>query len=210
MACGAFPIVTEIPSNREWIVDKQNGFLVPIDDEGILARKIIEAIRRPERRIEVSDKNRNCPESAHWETISKAARIQALVESVTPEKLYITLEDLRYIKDVVHVKEVVKGLMKLRNQVGLIARASSSYESEVDRFYNLQRGTVLSLRFLGIKRQPYLISSLFLFLQIMLHLSQYDIIYARDFHTVMVAFLPRLILRKKLVFEMNGIQMKRN
>jgi glycosyltransferase involved in cell wall biosynthesis len=120
--------------------------------------------------------------------------------------LYITLEDLSLHKgSVVHVKEVVKGLMKLRNQVGLIARASSSFESEVDRFYNLERGTVLSLRFLGIKRQPYLISSLFLFLHIMLHLSQYDIIYARDFHTVIVAFLPRLILRKKLVFEMNGI-----
>jgi glycosyltransferase involved in cell wall biosynthesis len=120
--------------------------------------------------------------------------------------LYITLEDLSLHKgSVVHVKEVVKGLMKLRNQVGLIARASSSFESEVDRFYNLERGTVLSLRFLGIKRQPYLISSLFLFLHIILHLSQYDIIYARDFHTVIVAFLPRLILRKKLVFEMNGI-----
>lgn len=77
MACGAFPIVTEIPSNREWIVDNQNGFLVPIDDEGILARKIIEAIRRPERMIEVSDKNRKVvQESAHWETIiSKTARI---------------------------------------------------------------------------------------------------------------------------------------
>jgi glycosyltransferase involved in cell wall biosynthesis len=77
MACGAFPIVTEIPSNREWIVDNQNGFLVPIDDEGILARKIIEAIRRPERMIEVSDKNRKVvQESARWETIiSKTGRI---------------------------------------------------------------------------------------------------------------------------------------
>jgi glycosyltransferase involved in cell wall biosynthesis len=77
MACGAFPIVTEIPSNREWIVDNQNGFLVPIDNEGILARKIIEAIRRPERMIEVSDKNRKVvQESARWETIiSKTGRI---------------------------------------------------------------------------------------------------------------------------------------
>jgi len=120
--------------------------------------------------------------------------------------LYITLEDLSLHKgSVVHVKEIVKGLTKLGNQVGLIARASSNFESEADRFYNLEHGTVLSLRFLGIKRQPYLISLFFLFLYLILHLPTYDVIYARDFHTVIVALLPRLVLRKRLVFEMNGI-----
>jgi glycosyltransferase involved in cell wall biosynthesis len=29
MACGLFPIVTDIPANREWIVDGENGRLVP-------------------------------------------------------------------------------------------------------------------------------------------------------------------------------------
>jgi len=120
--------------------------------------------------------------------------------------LYITLEDLSLHKgSVVHVKEIVKGLTRLGNQVGLIARASSNFESEADRFYNLEHGTVLSLRFLGIKRQPYLISLFFLFLYLILHLPTYDVIYARDFHTVIVALLPRLVLRKRLVFEMNGI-----
>lgn len=120
--------------------------------------------------------------------------------------LYITLEDLSLHKgSVVHVKEIVKGLTKLGNQVGLIARASSNFESELDRFYNLEHGTVLSLKFLGIKRQPYLISLFFLFLYLILHLPTYDVIYARDFHTVIVALLPRLALRKRLVFEMNGI-----
>ena len=45
MASGAFPIVTDIPSNREWISNGENGFLVPIDQERVLAEKIVEAIR---------------------------------------------------------------------------------------------------------------------------------------------------------------------
>ena len=77
MACGAFLIVTEIPPNQEWIVNDQNGFLVPVNNEGILARKIIEAIQHPERLKEVCKENRKVVgKSAHWETIiGKTARI---------------------------------------------------------------------------------------------------------------------------------------
>jgi len=45
MASGAFPIVTDIPANREWIVDGKNGFLFPIDEAGIFASRILDAIR---------------------------------------------------------------------------------------------------------------------------------------------------------------------
>jgi len=45
MAVGVFPIVTDITSNREWIRDGENGFLVPANDEQYLANKIIDAIR---------------------------------------------------------------------------------------------------------------------------------------------------------------------
>jgi glycosyltransferase involved in cell wall biosynthesis len=45
MGSGAFPIVTDIPANREWIVNGKNGFLVPTDEEGVLAKRIIDAIR---------------------------------------------------------------------------------------------------------------------------------------------------------------------
>jgi len=45
MGAGVFPIVTDIPSNREWISDGQNGFLFPVNDEKVLSRKIIDAIR---------------------------------------------------------------------------------------------------------------------------------------------------------------------
>jgi glycosyltransferase involved in cell wall biosynthesis len=45
MGSGAFPIVTDIPANREWISDGRNGFLVPVDRESFLAKRIIDAIR---------------------------------------------------------------------------------------------------------------------------------------------------------------------
>ncbi len=48
MASGAFPIVTDIASNREWVVNGKNGFLVSVEDERMLARRIIEAIRNRE------------------------------------------------------------------------------------------------------------------------------------------------------------------
>jgi glycosyltransferase involved in cell wall biosynthesis len=44
MGSGAFPVVTDIPANREWIIDGKNGFLIPIDKAGILASKILNAI----------------------------------------------------------------------------------------------------------------------------------------------------------------------
>jgi len=43
MACGIFPVCTDIPANREWIDDGINGFLVPIDSPAKLAEKILEA-----------------------------------------------------------------------------------------------------------------------------------------------------------------------
>ncbi|MBI4723286.1 MAG: glycosyltransferase family 4 protein [Candidatus Stahlbacteria bacterium] len=47
MACGAFPIVSDIPGNREWIIDGENGYLVPIDNPKYLADKIVKALRNP-------------------------------------------------------------------------------------------------------------------------------------------------------------------
>ncbi|AEA44155.1 glycosyltransferase family 4 protein [Fluviicola taffensis] len=42
MACGAFCIATDIPANRQWIQDGENGFLVQINDVEGLANRILE------------------------------------------------------------------------------------------------------------------------------------------------------------------------
>ncbi|MBM4340283.1 MAG: glycosyltransferase family 4 protein [Deltaproteobacteria bacterium] len=49
MGAGVFPIVTDIPANREWIEDGKNGFLFPVNDENILARRVLDAIRDKEK-----------------------------------------------------------------------------------------------------------------------------------------------------------------
>ena len=50
MACGAFPVATDIPANRAWIEPGQNGLLLPCLDADGLAQKIIEALRQPDWR----------------------------------------------------------------------------------------------------------------------------------------------------------------
>jgi L-malate glycosyltransferase len=67
MASGAFPIVTDIPSNREWIHNGENGFLVPTQDERGLADRIIEAIRNPELVEKMRGRNQEMiREKAYW------------------------------------------------------------------------------------------------------------------------------------------------
>jgi L-malate glycosyltransferase len=57
MASGAFPVVTDIAANKEWITDGMNGFLVPIDDETSLAHKIIQSLRNKGLTEEARQKN---------------------------------------------------------------------------------------------------------------------------------------------------------
>jgi glycosyltransferase involved in cell wall biosynthesis len=81
MASGAFPIVTDIASNREWISDGENGFLVPLDDEKFLAERIVKAIRNKDLREKSRDSN-FCliREKALWPvTIAKTKEIYKMV-----------------------------------------------------------------------------------------------------------------------------------
>lgn len=50
MACGLFPVATDIPANREWIVDGENGRLVPPGEATRLAVAIIDSWRDAELR----------------------------------------------------------------------------------------------------------------------------------------------------------------
>ncbi|MEK7214073.1 MAG: glycosyltransferase, partial [Chloroflexota bacterium] len=47
-AVGVVPVVSDIPANREWIVNGQNGFLAPPADAGALAEAIHAALTQSE------------------------------------------------------------------------------------------------------------------------------------------------------------------
>jgi len=50
MATGRPVVVTDIPANREWIRNEENGVLVPVGDAGALARALAWLAEDPERR----------------------------------------------------------------------------------------------------------------------------------------------------------------
>lgn len=58
MACGAFPVVSDIPANREWIDDGVNGLLFPCRDAAALAARLCEALADPARREAAATHNR--------------------------------------------------------------------------------------------------------------------------------------------------------
>ena len=59
LACGAFPVVSDIPANREWIdPKKRNGLLVPLDDDRALAEALHLAIQDCELRRTAAEYNR--------------------------------------------------------------------------------------------------------------------------------------------------------
>jgi glycosyltransferase involved in cell wall biosynthesis len=64
MACGCFPIVTDLPGNRAWINQRENGILVPSGNFKLLANEISEAHERNIWRATVIKKNRAFVETA--------------------------------------------------------------------------------------------------------------------------------------------------
>ncbi len=45
MACGLPCVVSNVPSLMEWIKDGENGFVVPCNDNEVLAERIIELLK---------------------------------------------------------------------------------------------------------------------------------------------------------------------
>ena len=67
MACGAFPVATDIAANRVWVESGKNGFLYPCRDVDRLADRIVEALRRPDWHRSVMAQNRDIIHSkASW------------------------------------------------------------------------------------------------------------------------------------------------
>jgi alpha-maltose-1-phosphate synthase len=119
--------------------------------------------------------------------------------------LYLTLEDLSLHKgSVVHIKEVIGSLRERGHRVGLMARASAQVEV-ADQFYNLGGKSPFLKDCSQSGKGSYAVSAVLLFLYLLKVLAGYDVIYARDYHTVIIALLPRILWKKKLVFEINGL-----
>jgi len=57
MAAGCFPIVSDLPTQREWIRDGVNGFTVPLHHPEILAARIEQALADPELRASAAAHN---------------------------------------------------------------------------------------------------------------------------------------------------------
>ena len=58
MACGCFPIVTDLPGNRSWIKHKENGVLVESENNQKLADEIIWAFQNTALRQKAIFENR--------------------------------------------------------------------------------------------------------------------------------------------------------
>lgn len=68
MACGMFPIVSDLPANNEWINDEKNGFILKDCSEESLYRLMKEAIKDEELLIKASELNKSIiSERAIWE-----------------------------------------------------------------------------------------------------------------------------------------------
>jgi len=59
MACGVPSVVTCVGGNPEAISDGENGFLVPVDDDGAAAEKLLALLRDPERAANIGENGRN-------------------------------------------------------------------------------------------------------------------------------------------------------
>ena len=57
MACGSIPVVSDLPSLREWIRDGENGRIVPVDDVGALADAMDDALSNEALRLRASASN---------------------------------------------------------------------------------------------------------------------------------------------------------
>jgi glycosyltransferase involved in cell wall biosynthesis len=67
MACGVFPVVGDLPANREWIEHGRNGFVVPLRDAARLGDAMVEAWRNPDLRKSAAEYNaRIIADRADW------------------------------------------------------------------------------------------------------------------------------------------------
>jgi glycosyltransferase involved in cell wall biosynthesis len=92
MACGCFPIASDIPANRKWIENEINGLLFPVGDSNALADCLENILRNPSKMITPFSLNRHIAETrGNWrvcvkkmESIYQSLLIKPPVHPVNP------------------------------------------------------------------------------------------------------------------------------
>ncbi len=73
LACGIPCLVSDIPANKEWVVEDENGWLFRDGDANHLAEKILAAISQREKLPEIGRSNRRLAEMrADWKKNAEA------------------------------------------------------------------------------------------------------------------------------------------
>jgi glycosyltransferase involved in cell wall biosynthesis len=68
MACGSFPVVSDLPANRQLVTDGSNGLVVPVDDVTATAAALRQAIDDVPLRSRAAAANRaRVRDDATWE-----------------------------------------------------------------------------------------------------------------------------------------------
>ncbi len=84
MACGTFPVVTDIEANREWINHGENGYLVELENSKDLAEKILAALGDSALREKAAANNKKLVEDkVLWS--KSIARIEDIYRRVLSE-----------------------------------------------------------------------------------------------------------------------------
>jgi len=85
MACGCFPIVSDIAGNREWISDGENGFLFKVGDTAELTKRIESAMSNFDIRKKAIARNfKLIEEKAVWE--NNMAEVESEFEKLAGKK----------------------------------------------------------------------------------------------------------------------------
>jgi len=81
MACGTPVLVSDIPGNREWIRDGENGRLFPLGDVEALSSALTEVLASPERLVGTGQALNDVRERADWSRNSP--RLCALLRRIS-------------------------------------------------------------------------------------------------------------------------------